>query len=83
MPSVKYAASWRGKALADYLNELSASDAQYNSRAMEMLCCNQNGMTVECWYAMSLISRTYKVAAMIMPNLLSLLQYENEATATH
>lgn len=60
------------------MDNLPDSGVEYNARAMEMLCCNGNGMIIDAWYGMPVGHRTMKVAAMILPILISSLQSMEE-----
>lgn len=56
------------------MSELPESGMVYNMRVWEMQCANLNGKTAEEWYWMPVAERTWKVAAMIIPNVSTLLE---------
>ena len=56
--------------VSQLIDNLPGSGAKYNIRAWEIQCCNLNGLSVEEWYWMRDGERTWKVAAMLLPNVM-------------
>jgi hypothetical protein len=47
---------------------------KYNLRVWEMKCANVNGKSAEEWYWIAVQDRTWKVASMVIPSVISTLE---------
>ena len=75
-----FGAAFHGIALSELYDDLPDRGMAYNSRQLEMECANIHGiMDLGDWYAIPLIQREWKVAAMIVPRLLSAMESDRQA----
>jgi hypothetical protein len=63
-------------------DDLPGGGSEYNMRQLEIQCANQNGvLNLDDWYAIPMKMRAWKVAAMIVPNILAMLEQRSQAAS--